>query len=43
MKPFDVNAEGTVPADGGSFLVIETEEHAIKRGANILAEICDYQ
>jgi len=38
-KPFDINRDGFVPAEGAGMLIIESEEHAIKRGANILCEI----
>lgn len=32
-KPFDVNRSGTILSDGGAFLMLETEEAALKRGA----------
>ena len=38
-KPFDINRDGFVPAEGAGMFVIESEGHAIKRGANILCEI----
>tara|TARA_B100001142_G_scaffold197386_2_gene196240 strand:- start:956 stop:2209 length:1254 start_codon:yes stop_codon:yes gene_type:complete len=38
-KPFDINRDGFVPAEGAGMFVIESEDHAIKRGANILCEI----
>ena len=38
-KPFDLNRDGFVPAEGAGMLVIESEEHALKRGANIICEI----
>jgi 3-oxoacyl-[acyl-carrier-protein] synthase II len=41
-KPFDQNRDGLMIGEGAGFLVLETEEHAQKRGVPILAEVAGY-
>ena len=41
-RPFDRNRDGLVPSGGGAALVLESYEHAIKRGATILCEVTGY-
>ncbi|MCW2515932.1 MAG: 3-oxoacyl-(acyl-carrier-protein) synthase [Mycobacterium sp.] len=38
-RPFDTDRDGTVFSEGGALMLIETEEHAVARGAPILGRL----
>jgi len=42
LKPYDINADGTVLGEGGGILIIEELGHALKREAKIYGEILSY-
>ncbi|CAM3931149.1 MULTISPECIES: beta-ketoacyl-[acyl-carrier-protein] synthase family protein [Flavobacterium] len=41
-RPFDAARDGLVPSGGGATLILESYESAVKRGANIVAEVVGY-
>lgn len=38
-RPFDLNRQGLILGEGAGVLIVESEAHAVKRNANVLAEV----
>jgi 3-oxoacyl-[acyl-carrier-protein] synthase II len=41
-QPFDLHREGLILGEGAGLLVLESEEHAVRRGASVRAEVGGY-
>jgi beta-ketoacyl-acyl-carrier-protein synthase II len=41
-RPFDISRDGFVIGEGSAIMILEREDRAIQRGANILAELAGY-
>jgi 3-oxoacyl-[acyl-carrier-protein] synthase II len=41
-RPFDLNREGLILGEGAGLLVLESEEHVVRRNAGVMAEVGGY-
>ena len=41
-RPFDLDRDGFVPAEGAGILIVESLDHALGRGARVLAEVVGF-
>ncbi len=41
-RPFDSSRDGFIPSEGSVIMILESLEHALSRGANILAELSGF-
>lgn len=41
-RPFDAARQGFVPGEGAAFFMLESEDHAARRSAPMMAEVCGY-
>jgi 3-oxoacyl-[acyl-carrier-protein] synthase II len=41
-QPFDLNRQGLILGEGAGILVLESEAHAVRRGAHVFAEVGGY-
>ena len=41
-RPFDRDRDGLVPGGGAAAVILEDYDHAVKRGAHIIAEVAGY-
>ena len=41
-RPFDRDRDGLIPSGGAAALILEDYDHAVARGANIIAEVAGY-
>ena len=41
-RPFDRDRDGLVPSGGAATVILESYDHAVKRGANIIAEVMSW-